>query len=127
MSNGLFAVGVPGQRVRLFIRAAPEHIVNQLGEDEWAVEAIEAVPSVMRADKSGVDPLAPSADDELQKVRAERWSRLLESDWTQVGDSPLSDELRAAWRTYRQALRDIFIDQPDVTPGTVIWPEKPST
>mgnify|MGYP001459321484 CR=1 FL=1 len=28
------------------------------------------------------------------------------SDWTQSADSPLSEEAKAAWRTYRQELRD---------------------
>lgn len=29
------------------------------------------------------------------------------SDWTQVPDSPLTDPQKEAWRTYRQALRDL--------------------
>jgi len=41
--------------------------------------------------------------------RAMRWQRdawLAASDWTQTLDAPLTDEQRAAWAVYRQALRD---------------------
>jgi len=37
-------------------------------------------------------------------VRAERNAKLAASDWTQVADAPVD---KAAWATYRQALRDI--------------------
>jgi hypothetical protein len=42
----------------------------------------------------------------MQPMQEVRWKRdilLLESDWTQVADSPVD---RKAWATYRQALRD---------------------
>jgi len=32
---------------------------------------------------------------------------LSDSDWTQMSDSPLTDEAKALWVTYRTALRDI--------------------
>jgi len=32
---------------------------------------------------------------------------LKESDWTQFGDSPLSDSKKTEWATYRQSLRDL--------------------
>lgn len=48
-----------------------------------------------------------------RKVRADI---LQGTDWTQASDSPLSDEKKAEWATYRQALRDITSDPayPDV-------------
>jgi hypothetical protein len=39
----------------------------------------------------------------MRQIRA---NLLAASDWTQMPDSPLTDEQRAAWATYRQALRD---------------------
>lgn len=42
----------------------------------------------------------------LANMRHRRDALLAASDWTQMPDSPLSDEQRAAWATYRQALRD---------------------
>ena len=36
-----------------------------------------------------------------------RNAMLSECDWTQAADAPLSEEQKAEWRSYRQALRDI--------------------
>lgn len=41
-----------------------------------------------------------------------RRTLLKTTDWTQVTDSPLSDEKRAEWAVYRQALRDIPLKWP---------------
>jgi hypothetical protein len=46
-------------------------------------------------------------DWEVKCKRIERNDLLLKSDWTQGADSPLSDEMKLAWRAYRQALRDM--------------------
>lgn len=40
-------------------------------------------------------------------VRRLRTHLLQQSDWTQVVDSPLSTEEKAAWAAYRQQLRDM--------------------
>ena len=55
------------------------------------------------------------------KVRAERNKLLDASDWTQVDDAPVD---KAAWATYRQALRDV--PQQEGFPADVIWPSPPS-
>ena len=39
--------------------------------------------------------------------RTKRNKLLADSDWTQMNDSPLSNEDKTAWATYRQELRDI--------------------
>ena len=39
--------------------------------------------------------------------RTTRNKLLADSDWTQMNDSPLSNEDKAAWATYRQELRDM--------------------
>ena len=45
------------------------------------------------------------------------------TDWTQAADSPLTQEQRTAWATYRQALRDL----PGVWSGdgAIPWPMVP--
>jgi hypothetical protein len=53
-------------------------------------------------------------------ARSQRDKLLSESDWTQVDDAPVD---KAAWATYRQALRDI--PQQDGFPATVVWPTQP--
>ena len=58
---------------------------------------------------------------------------LKESDWTQMTDSPLSDEKKAEWAVYRQALRDLPLKWPsDVNKETVnpyitqdLFPQRP--
>jgi hypothetical protein len=46
------------------------------------------------------------------------------TDYTQANDSPLSETQRAAWATYRQALRDL----PSVYSGEgpIPWPQEPA-
>lgn len=63
-----------------------------------------------------------------QQIRAMRDRLLLESDPTQLPDSPLSVEAKALWATYRQELRDLpadqSIDEMEAL-SEVVWPEKP--
>jgi len=40
-------------------------------------------------------------------LRNKRNLMLEECDWTQAADSPLSDQKKAEWATYRQQLRDL--------------------
>jgi hypothetical protein len=58
-----------------------------------------------------------------ESVRAERDLRLKQCDWTQLPDSPLIAQDKAAWSAYRQALRDITA-QPGF-PTDVTWPTAP--
>lgn len=53
-------------------------------------------------------------------VRNSRGQKLANSDWTQVADSPVD---KAVWATYRQALRDITIQEG--FPWSVTWPDAP--
>ena len=52
-------------------------------------------------------------------VRRQRNQLLLDSDWTQLADSPAD---KTAWAAYRQALRDIT-QQAD--PFNLVWPVAP--
>lgn len=54
-------------------------------------------------------------------VRHLRNVKLAESDWIET--APMSDELKAEWRTYRQALRDL---PEDVVDYNVSWPLPPA-
>lgn len=53
-------------------------------------------------------------------VRAQRDQLLVNSDWTQVADAPGD---KAAWATYRQALRDLPSTGSD--PDALTWPTSP--
>jgi len=59
-----------------------------------------------------------NAETNWRIFRAERNALLMATDWTQAIDSPLSDEQKTAWATYRQNLRDM--------PGTVSDPSNAS-
>lgn len=67
------------------------------------------------------DALAMSTDFTL--VLAQRNSLLAASDWTQLPDSPLSDEEKTAWSEYRQQLRDM--PSSFTTVDEVVWPKAP--
>ena len=43
----------------------------------------------------------------IESFRGLRSRMLIDSDWTQLADSPLSDADKTLWRTYRQKLRDL--------------------
>jgi hypothetical protein len=62
-------------------------------------------------------------EEPLVGIRAERNRLLSVTDWTQVSDSPLTEEKRNEWKTYRQALRDMFVNCS--TPSDVVWPNLP--
>jgi hypothetical protein len=70
----------------------------------------------------------------LIHIRNARNLELLNCDWTQGNDSPLSDSKKAEWATYRQLLRDftstvnlsvIEYDEDLEVIKNVIWPTKP--
>lgn len=67
------------------------------------------------------------ADLVLRDIRRMRSRKLAASDWTQANDSPLSDADKAAWATYRQALRDITtsLTGTEATTEDVTWPTAP--
>ena len=61
-------------------------------------------------------------------VREERNRRLLQSDWTQLPDSPLSDSKKTEWATYRQQLRDMmgsYTDSENNTVENTTFPTQP--
>ena len=43
----------------------------------------------------------------MQRLKKERTEALVESDWTQMPDSPLTDAQKKVWKDYRQELRDL--------------------
>ena len=88
--------------------ATPEGNVPFTAEEEAEWDAMQAQS-------------AASADDRKAKeVRQERDSLLSETDWMALSDVTMS----TAWRTYRQALRDV--PSQEGFPNDITWPTKPS-
>ena len=76
-----------------------------------------------------------SDTEEMKQLRGHRNMLLINSDWTVMPDSPLSDSKQTEWKTYRQSLRDITktanpkmrTDMSNILDVTsVTWPTKPS-
>ncbi len=90
----------------------PETQVNWSSEQE-AMDYSNSVPLYF------INPVTPN-EVLASGIRAERNRLLAESDWTQVADAPVD---KAAWATYRQALRDITTQES--FPTSVTYPTKP--
>ena len=58
--------------------------------------------------------------EQWASIRAERDSKLMDSDWRGMSDVTMS----SAWKTYRQALRDLPASESD--PDDITWPTEPS-
>jgi hypothetical protein len=60
-------------------------------------------------------------------IKNQRNYLLLLSDWTQLPDSPLSEEKKTEWTTYRQGLRDLPASNSEAESEVDIeWPPQPS-
>ena len=69
-------------------------------------------------------------EEPMRRLREERNRLLVESDWMAYPDSPTMSD---AWKTYRQALRDlpasttpVLDDNAPIGITSVTWPTKPS-
>ena len=68
------------------------------------------------------------AAEPMRLLRVERDKRIAKTDWRASSDLTLAD----AWKTYRQALRDITTQTPKLDSNyeldltSVTWPTKPS-
>jgi hypothetical protein len=58
--------------------------------------------------------------EQAKSMREQRKTKLADSDWTQLADSTAD---KAAWATYRQALRDISAQSS--FPWDITWPAQP--
>ena len=111
---------------------------------EWTWDWYAENPTVREYDKltwldSSTKPTEAEIDAELIKIndvepmrrlREERNRLLVESDWMAYPDSPTMSD---AWKTYRQALRDlpasttpVLDDNAPIGITSVTWPTKPS-
>ena len=100
--------------------------ISSLGKNpgEFMIES-PAIPTKEELEKAYVVFLNNKSiqknNKRLADIRAERDELLTQSDWTQFTDSPLSTELKAQWKEYRQQLRDL----PES--GKTSWPTPPPT
>jgi hypothetical protein len=59
------------------------------------------------------------------EVRNQRNAKLMQCDWTQLSDSPITKQDKSKWKEYRQRLRDVT-QQPSF-PWNIEWPTPPNS
>ena len=94
---------------------------EQAAQVEASSEPLFLVEGILLTLKAKLWAENPEAVKE--SLRPERNRLLAESDWTQLNDSPVAEDKRAAWAAYRQDLRDLTDDIDEN--GEVEFPVKP--
>jgi hypothetical protein len=73
-----------------------------------------------------IGPKPKKAINIADYIRTKRVAALAETDWTQLPDSPLSQEMREAYAAYRQAWRDLPEQHSTINNiADIQWPIKP--
>jgi len=98
----------------------PEMVGEDIIANYWMIEytAVDMFADTTETDEDGVETTTTKAEHEAayqatldaktaETNRKTRNDLLTDSDWTQMNDSPLTNEEKTAWATYRQELRDI--------------------
>jgi hypothetical protein len=104
------------------VESAPAPIAKW---NEIAIEDSAAYTNGKWISKWKIEQVAPEVavrleEDKSYEKRSQRNALLAQSDWTQLSDAPVD---ATAWTSYRQALRDITLQ--DGFPHDITWPEKP--
>ena len=83
---------------------------------------INGVDTPMTAEEEAehLASLRPRIDVTAENIRKKRNELLINTDWTQLADTPVD---KTAWATYRQALRDITAQTG--FPQEIAWPTQP--
>lgn len=112
-----------GEYTGFYVEGIHENIPQpniELTTEEWQ-QALSKDYKVIDG-KHTHSPFIQNQEELLENIRKTRNALLSDSDWTQVEDSPLPQEKKAAWKNYRQELRDLT-DLDNLT--TIIWPAQP--
>lgn len=70
------------------------------------------------------DVIKINYEHDLFAIRAKRNQLIAETDWTQLTDSPLSEDKKAEFAQYRQALRDLPQTM-DLETDEIVWLKPP--
>jgi hypothetical protein len=106
----------------------PAETLNNVVETHYVADGVLVEKAPRPTDSSfyvwSPNTWAFDADAFLAVVRRDRNKRLSATDWTQVADAPLTEEQVSAYRTYRQALRDITdnLDGTERLLTDISWP-----
>ena len=81
--------------------------IEELGVFEKAITTYRNIETRLQREQEELEIARELERDYLQELRIIRNSKLGESDWSQMPDSPLSEEKKNEWKEYRQELRDL--------------------
>jgi hypothetical protein len=93
---------------------------------QYMIDSIDKEKQLLAEDKN--QNFLNFIENAEQFVRSRRNSLLNSSDWTQMPDSPLSEDKKNEWKLYRQNLRDLpekISDFMLYIEDTTLWPEPP--
>jgi hypothetical protein len=100
--------------------------INQTFETDVITIEEDRVLLIHRVRDMTAEEIVDRAASYMSHLRERRNQKLVASDWTQAPDypSPLANDKKTEWATYRQVLRDLpatvdIADWPDV------WPTEP--
>jgi hypothetical protein len=113
-----------GEYTGFYVEGIHENIPQpniELTTEEWQ-QALSKNYKVIDG-KHTFSAFVQNEDTILENLRTTRDTLLNNSDWTQLGDSPLSKQKKTEWKNYRQALMDLT-SLDDLT--SIVWPTQPS-
>jgi hypothetical protein len=98
--------------------------------DDYTKNYTEGIPVLVNNQYYQNWIISDATEEEINQRINNKWSEirnvrnqyLIESDWTQLLDSPLSGTTKLEWSIYRQELRDVTLQQ---DPFNIVWPIKP--
>ena len=103
--------------------------VNQAFEKDVVTVEEDRVLLIHRVRDMTVAEIADRDASHMSHLREQRDQKLADSDWTQASDhsSPLSNDKKEEWETYRQILRDLPATTDMLTwPDSFTWPTEPA-
>ena len=110
----------PSAAYKSVVRDGAEQDANDNWVQKWAEQDMFAdTESATKAEQEAAYQAELDAEA-ASAVRSERDTKLSESDWMGLSDVTMSD----AWKTYRQALRDVPAQSG--FPNSITWPTEPS-
>lgn len=102
----------------------PNELINDLGIYKQAIDTFNNEKQRIEDEEKIKAEAIEAARDYWKELRILRDGKLSKCDWTQIADVSLTEEQKTAWRTYRQALRDLPGNTED--PKNPIWPTIPT-
>ncbi len=95
--------------------------LQKMGIKNYVICDVEGIksPTLTTEQRATLDNYIANEAD-LQNLRIRRNNKLAKSDWMANSDVTMTD----AWKTYRQALRDLPANTAD--PKNPTWPTEPS-